>query len=258
MKKNYHKIIGFWTLVFIVGGVAGIFATQIFLPWLAGFSCFSKISWICQSRNGTTIVNRTEKIYLTEDTALTDNIAQIAKAVVGIKSQKTYKIIGKKQVPLVQPEILAEGSGFILTNDGLIVTTGLLVPEAATKILVMRETQEFEAQVIKRDKVNNLALLKTEQSNLPVVNLGEAADLKIGERVFLLGIETEILEKPTPFADLGFVRMLSPLLIQFNETQSISGTPLVNIKGEVLGMNVLNKNKEVEIVLSDKIRELIK
>ena len=195
------------------------------------------------------IVNRTEKIYIQEETAAEDALNNLGPAVVGVKSEKKYSS-GKNQ-------ILAQGTGLILTSDGLVATALNLVPSSANKISVLRDNEEWEAKLLKKDEADGLALLKIEKSNLPVVNLAEADNLKLGEKVLLSGVDFTA-SNFARFADSGLIRRISPLLIQFSEIKSIIGTPLINLKGEVLGINVLNKKGEMEIVLSDKIRELMK
>lgn len=233
----------------MVGGAAGIFANQIFLPWLASFKFFEKISWIYQGRDGATIVNRTEKFYIQEETAVEGVLNDLAPAVVGIRSEKKYSL-GKSQ-------ILAQGSGLILTSDGLVATALNLAPVLTNKISILKDGEEWEAKILKRDEANNLVLLKVEKTNLPVAKLAEGGDLRLGEKIVLSGVDFSA-SGLTKFADLGFVRQASPLLVQFSELKSITGAPLINLKGEVMGINALNKKGETEIILSDKIRELIK
>ena len=248
-QKSWKKIVGFWAGVFLVGGAAGVFANQLVLPWLASFKIFEKVSWICQSRSGAMIVNKTEKIYIQEETAVDNILNNSAPAVVGIKSEKKYSS-GRSQ-------ILAQGSGLILTGDGLIATALNLTPISANKISVLKDNEEWEAKILKKDETNNLVLLKVEKTNLPVANLAENKDLKLGEKIILSGVDFSA-SAFTRFADLGFVRQVAPLLVQFNEIESIAGAPLINLEGKVLGINALNNKGETEIILSDKIRELMK
>ena len=235
--------------VFLVGGAAGVFANQLFLPWLASFKFFDKIFWIYQSGKSSTIVNLTEKFYIQEETAVENVLNDLSPAMVGIRSEKKYSS-GKSQ-------ILAEGTGLILTSDGLVATALNLAPPSANKISILKDGEEWEAKILKRDETNNLILLKVEKTNLPVAKLAEDKDLKLGEKIILSGMDFSA-SGLTKFADLGFVRQASPLLIQFSDLKSITGAPLINLKGEVLGINALSKKGETEIILSNKIRELMK
>lgn len=242
-----YKKIGFWFLVFLVGGIAGVVFGQILLPQLASVSFLNKIDWIAKTRECTTIVNKTEKIYLTEDTAFQEIIGKIGNSVVAVRSEKR-KIGGN--------EILTEGSGFILTGDGLIITAGNLAHSLADYFLVIKNGKEIEAKLLKRDEQNNLALLKIEETNLPVVGLGDSGNLKLGETVFLFGIDNKDF---MPFINLGFVRSMNgDLGLSFKGSQLANGSPLMNIKGEVVGLNLIDKDGNIKVVFDEKIRELIK
>lgn len=256
--KDYKKIVGFWVVVFLLGGVAGILGSNLFLPWLAGFPLFGKIDWIRQAREGTTIINRTERVAITQDFAYQEAIGRLVNSVVGIKAERHYRFVNQKQVPLVKPEILAQGTGFILTSDGAIVIANSLVPETATRIIVTQGGKETEAQVIKRDQQNNLALLKTNENNLSVVTLVDAESLKLGEVVFLVGVDNSTTT-PAYFVNSGLIRSLSPeISFNFSENQAALGGPMANIKGEVLGLNLIGRDGKIKIVGTDKIRELLR
>lgn len=243
-EKNYKKIFAFWALVFLVGGMAGIIFGQLIVPWLTNFRPFSAIGWLGYIKNGTTIINRTEKIYLTQDLAYQEAIDRVVNSVVAVRAELNKKV-------------LAETSGFILTSDGLIVTANSVVPKATGQILVVRDNKESEAQLLGQDKENGLALLKLSETNLPVVNFGDSANLKLGEMVFLVGAGTAN-ETFSKFANVGFIKTLEPLTLTISESPSASGSPLINIKGEVLGLNLVDKEGKIKVVLIERVRELLK
>lgn len=254
-KKTKDKIINLGMMA-LIGGLAGIFGCQLFLPWLAGFSIFQKIDWIHRAKEGVTVINRTEKIIITENEALEQAIGKTSDIVVGIVSQKIEKTIGKKKIPLEKPEILAEGSGFIVSSDGLIVTAEPIVPETAQKITVLLEAKQVGAQIRKRDKNSGLALLKIDENNLPVLPFAEQ-EPKLGQQLFLIGAVEgkDILVK---FTELGIANQLAPILSVSFSREDIIGVPIFNIKGEVIGINSIDSNGQNRIIQSDVIRELLK
>ena len=135
------------------------------------------------------------------------------------------------------------GSGFILSMDGYIVTNSHVV-EAADDITVrLTDKREFKAKVIGADKRSDVALLKIEASNLPVVNVGDPNRLKVGEWVVAIG---------SPFGfdntvTAGIISAKGRSLPQENFVPFLqtdvainpgnSGGPLFNMKGEVVGVN---------------------
>lgn len=250
MKKRLLNL----TLIFFLGGIGGILGCQLFLPWLAGLPLFSRIDWLRNVGEGITVINRTERVTITENQALEEVIAKVANTVVAVSSQKTEKIVGRKKVLLEKPEILAQGSGFILTSDGLIAVAESLVPEAAQQVSVYFGDRQIQAEIKKRDKTTGLALLKINESNLPVVSF-VGNELKLGERVFLIGAKTE--DKFLRFVDLSIIKQLEPLIFGF-ETKETNGSPIFNIKGEVIGLNVIDSSGQAKVVLAANIRELLK
>ena len=135
------------------------------------------------------------------------------------------------------------GSGFILSNDGYILTNGHVV-DAADEITVrLTDKREFKARVIGVDKRTDVAVLKIDAASLPVVAIGDPTKLRVGEWVVAIG---------SPFGfdntvTAGIVSAKGRSLPQENFVPFIqtdvainpgnSGGPLFNLKGEVIGIN---------------------
>lgn len=229
----------------MVGGIAGIIFVQILTPWLAGFWPFSQVPWICNTKEGTTIINRTDKVYLTEDLAYLESIGKLANSVAAVRGEQ-------------EKNILTEGTGFILTGDGYLVTSNSLAPKSASKIVVIMNGNEYDAQVAKRNEQNNLALLKISENNLPAVSFGDLSSLKLGELVFLLGADSKEAETEF-FTNIGYIKDFSPeISVSMEESQLANGSPLSNNKGDVMGLCLIDKGGKIKLVTSDKIRELLK
>lgn len=135
------------------------------------------------------------------------------------------------------------GSGFILSMDGYIMTNSHVV-EAADDITVrLNDKREFKAKIIGADKRSDVALLKIEASNLPVVTIGDASKLKVGEWVLAIG-------SPFGFDNTVTAGIISAKgrslpqenIVPFLQTDVAinpgnSGGPLFNMRGEVVGVN---------------------
>ncbi|MFN8752648.1 MAG: DegQ family serine endoprotease [Betaproteobacteria bacterium] len=135
------------------------------------------------------------------------------------------------------------GSGFIISQDGYILTNAHVV-EAGDSITVrLSDKREFSAKVIGSDRRSDVALIKIDATGLPAVRLGDANRLKVGEWVLAIG---------SPFGfdntvTAGIVSAKGRSLPQENFTPFIqtdvainpgnSGGPLFNLKGEVVGIN---------------------
>ena len=242
IKNNIYKLL----IILIIGGLGGILADQFLLPYLATVSPFSKINFIKQASDGTTIINKTEKIVITENTALEKSIDEISPRLTAVH---TYR--GKV--------LVAQGTGFILTSDGLIVTAADLVPVKSDQYLVFRNGHSSSGQVVERDLENNLALVKIEETNLPVVSLSDLEDLHLGQRVVLIGLE-ESEDSFSRFINLGIIRSINKEIIKINLTEENSlanGSPLIDIEGKVIGLNLVDQKGLIKTVPASKIKNLL-
>ncbi len=135
------------------------------------------------------------------------------------------------------------GSGFIVSNDGFVLTNAHVVEGADEVIVRTSDRREFHAEVVGADKRSDIAVLKVDATGLPTVKIGSAKDLKVGEWVLAIG---------SPFgfeysATAGIVSAKGRSLptenyVPFIQTDVAinpgnSGGPLFNLDGEVIGVN---------------------
>jgi serine protease Do len=138
------------------------------------------------------------------------------------------------------------GSGFIISQDGYILTNNHVVEGADSVLVRMSDRREFDAQVIGTDPRSDLALLRIAASDLPVLRLATDDDLEVGEWVLAIGspfgldysvtagivsakgrsLPTERNENYVPFIQTDVA--INP---------GNSGGPLFNLEGEVIGVN---------------------
>jgi len=227
--------------VFLVGGTGGVFFSRAFLPWVTNFSPFNKVAWLYNVSDATTIINKTERVYISQGTAYQEAVDKVGNATVAV-------LAGAKPIA---------NSGFILTGDGLIATANFSAPKGS-KILVVRGDKQYEAQLIKQDKIKNLALLKIDANNLPVVDFGDSGNLRLGEKVFLAGA-SKAGGNFSRFVNLGFVKTLTPgTSFTFTDSSLANGAALGNIEGKVLGLVLVDKQGGIGLAGEDKIKELMK
>ncbi len=135
------------------------------------------------------------------------------------------------------------GSGFIVSEDGYIVTNHHVVKEADEIIVRLQDRRELTARLIGADKRSDLALLKVEAEDLPVVRLGHSKDLKVGEWVVAIGSPFGFDHSVTAGIVSAKGRNLpGDNYVPFIQTDVAinpgnSGGPLFNMAGEVVGVN---------------------
>ena len=143
-------------------------------------------------------------------------------------------------------EQMGMGSGFVISEDGYIVTNNHVVEGASSVLVRLSDRREFDAEVIGTDPRSDLALLRIEASDLPVLKLGKDGELEVGEWVLAIGspfgldysvtagivsakgrsLPTERNENYVPFIQTDVA--INP---------GNSGGPLFNLDGEVVGVN---------------------
>lgn len=147
------------------------------------------------------------------------------------------------QTPQANDDEYNFGSGFIISQDGYILTNAHVVNGMNTIKVLLNDKHEFQAKLIGADSQSDVALLKINASDLPQVQLGNPKDLKVGEWVAAIGAPFGFDNSVTA----GIVSAKGRSLPNENYTPFIqtdvainpgnSGGPLFNLKGQVIGMN---------------------
>ncbi|MEA3302809.1 MAG: DegQ family serine endoprotease [Pseudomonadota bacterium] len=137
----------------------------------------------------------------------------------------------------------AMGSGFIISTDGYVLTNYHVVSGSDEIIVRLSDRREFTAKLIGSDKASDMALVKIDADNLPVVTIGKGKDLKVGEWVLAIGSPFGFDHSVTA----GIVSAKGRSLPTENYVPYIqtdvainpgnSGGPLFNLEGEVVGIN---------------------
>lgn len=135
------------------------------------------------------------------------------------------------------------GSGFIVSPDGYILTNAHVVSGATEVTVKLTDRREYRAKVIGVDKPSDIAVIKIDAKNLPVVTLGNSDNIQVGEWVLAIGSPFGFENTVTS----GIISAKARALPSENYTPFIqtdvpvnpgnSGGPLFNMNGEVIGIN---------------------
>ena len=248
----------------IIGGVGGIalVATSTALQKAIGIS-----------KNGSSIVlpaqNNVENITVKEDSAIISAVQKVSPAVVSVVFTKDIQVInpfgnfgfgfgfGQNQQQVQQQQ--GSASGFILTSDGLIATNKHVAGvDGAKYTVVTQDGKKYDAQVKALDPSNDFAILKIDAKNLPAVEFGDSDSLDVGQRVIAIGNALGEFQNTVTVGVLsGKNRTIeattstgsgSELLDGLLQTDAAinegnSGGPLVNLKGQVIGIDTATAAK---------------
>lgn len=167
------------------------------------------------------------------------------------------------------------GTGFIVTANGMIVTNRHVVEDMSADYTVMTsDGKEYPAKVLVKDPVNDISVVKIDGDNFPVLNLGDSESLKIGQTVIAIGnslgefsntvskgIVSGLKRNLTASSGFGQSENLSNI-IQTDAAINLgnSGGPLLNISGEVIGVNVAKAQGAENIgfaIPSNQIKKIV-
>jgi len=139
---------------------------------------------------------------------------------------------------------LAEGSGFIISPDGYILTNNHLVGNADKVIVVLKESKEVPAKVIGTDPDSDVAVVKIDSANLPCLEIADSDKLEVGEWVLAIGNPFGLSHTVTAgiVSAKGRTGVGIATYEDFIQTDAAinrgnSGGPLLNLDGKVVGIN---------------------
>ncbi len=169
----------------------------------------------------------------------------VAPALVHIRPVKEVYASGKRE------EVQVVGSGFIISPDGYVVTNEHVAGDSKSVRCVLYSKEEVDAKVVGVDPYTDIAVLKleTKSENLPRVTLGRSAGLTAGQTVLALGsphglarsVSMGIVSVTDRYLEERGDEMISPFNNWIQTDAAInpgnSGGPLVNLKGDVIGVN---------------------
>ena len=157
------------------------------------------------------------------------------------------------ELPQREYKQLGLGSGVIIDARGYILTNEHVVAEADKITVTLPDGREFKAEIKGVDKRSDLAVIKIEGGNFPAVRLGDSDNLRIGQWVVAIGNPFGFaIHNPEPTVTAGVVSALHRSLGRISSDRDYgdliqtdaainpgnSGGPLVNLKGEIVGINV--------------------
>jgi serine protease Do len=154
---------------------------------------------------------------------------------------------GKKKVKV------GGGSGFIVDKSGIILTNRhVVIDPQAEYVVVLNNKKKCQVKVLARDQINDIAIIKIEGKNLPVLELGNSSKLELGQTTIAIGNTLGNFENTVSTGVVsGLSRKIKAVDVVEQKTQSLkglvqtdaainpgnSGGPLVNIQGRVIGIN---------------------
>ncbi|OGB74350.1 hypothetical protein A2V68_01190 [candidate division Kazan bacterium RBG_13_50_9] len=230
VSKQYLYYLGYGLLGGIVGGIAVMLA----------FGSFS-------GKGANPATSTQQYLTLEENSALIEAVDKVSPSVVSIVSSRSVRSIFGGVF-----EQTGGGTGFVIRENGLIATNRHVVADSKAEYkVVTADGKTYDAQIVATDPFNDLAVVKINARDLPVADLGDSDQLKVGQRVVAIG---NALGQYQNTVTSGIVSAVDRVIIAGDgsgDSERLegviqtdaginpgnSGGPLVNMAGQVVGIN---------------------
>ena len=191
-------------------------------------------------------------------TAITAAVAAVAPAVVTVQTTMVEQVnpdvfsamFGARPTTRITPGL---GTGFVVRSDGVIVTNAHVIAGADSISVMMRDGKVYTAKKLGVDETNDVAVIKIDANDLPVVKIGNSSSLVVGEWSIAIGNPYGfVLGNSEPSVTAGVISGVGRNLIEGGDgpqqyydmiqtdaaiNHGNSGGPLANADGEVIGVN---------------------
>lgn len=251
-NQHHHGAGAAMATAFVLGIVGGVLGSVFLTPWYQ--------KHIVKTGQDQSIGGR--QVILDEESAIISVVENTNPSVVSIVISKDLPRLEQLGSPFggffftvpsgpLQKQQVGAGSGFIVSPDGMIVTNRHVVSDReADYTVISKDGTKYPAKVVATDPFNDLAIVKVDAVDLPVLPLGNSDRLKLGQRVIAIGNALgEFQNTVTTGVVSGIGRDIiasggaqTEKLSEVIQTDAAinpgnSGGPLINLSGEVVGVN---------------------
>ena len=272
-KSKFRRLINFivfFVFVLVVGGAGGILTDRFAIPYLlVNYPQLNQYEFLKQVNERTTIVEITKEVEISEDKAVVEAVKSVLPSIVQIV-EPMKDVNGE-----LSGEFARKGTGVILTNDGVIITSAEIISIVdEDEVVSEKEKEEIEgnidddvetdsssdlkrnlskvklsngkiytADLIAEDVSTGFAIIKIEESNLPVLAFAAFDNIELGEKVIALddSVVVDIISKfidGSEATENGVEKGTKKRIKIMNSLdESFNGAPVVNLKREIIGIS---------------------
>ncbi len=261
-RSCFRKLINFIVLlifVLVIGGIGGILTDRFAIPYLlVSYPQLNQYEFLKRVNERTTVIEITKEIKISEDESVIEAIKNTLPSIVRIVEPK------KDSDGKLSGEFIRKGTGVILTSDGVIITSAeninIIEEEEGEKVVSEEETETnedgnsdtrknlarvelsngkiYSAELIAEDVSTGFAIIKIDESNLPVLAFVAFENIRLGEKVIALddSVAVDIISKfmTVKSAEKGAKKKIQ--IMNFLD-KSFNGAPVINLKNEIIGIS---------------------
>lgn len=268
----WTKVVFLVLIVSVISFMLFILIGGIFIKSPGFQSSLEKIWPNFKARNVNIEVSRQQII--TEDSAIMDVVNNSLPAVVSIMiSKEVSSYQGGNMVdpfwgiPIgdgssganqsdsadTQKQVVGTGSGFLITTDGLILTNKHVVEDKQSEYTVItQDGKQYSVEILAQDPVRDVAVIRIKGNGFPILNLGDSNEVKIGQTVIAIGDSLGEFSNSVSKGIVSGLRRNVNATSAFGDTERLtdiiqtdaainlgnSGGPLLDVKGNVIGISV--------------------
>ena len=255
MKKTSKIALGAAAVMAVSAGVAGVTTYALVKPQENKMTSFTNEFETADVKYAALDASRMQPVDLT--TAAESSLSSVVR-IVAVQHSKVQTIQGQpdifdfffgdgrgRQQQVQTPEQKGIGSGVIISKDGYVVTNNHVIDGADEISVKLHDGREMKGRIIGTDATTDLALVKIEGDDFPAMPVGDSDKLKVGEWVLAVGNPFNLGSTVTAGIVSAKARGLGANGVEsFIQTdaainQGNSGGALVNVKGELVGINAM-------------------
>ncbi len=200
------------------------------------------------NKNSGIKIGSNEDMLIDRDNPVADIAAKLEKAVVGITNKSEVVVPDMFFYRQQVQEVEGYGSGIIISEDGHVLTNHHVVEDAKELFVIMSNGETVKAELIGSDAQSDIAVLKIEPNNLTVAKIGDSSNMRKGD--FAIAIGNPLGHQLAGTVNFGVISAANRSLELDGRTMELiqtdaainngnSGGALVNMNGEVIGMNTV-------------------
>lgn len=269
LNSSSNSLKGKITLVvvisFIVGSLSGAFFG--FIGGTVTRPMISDFLGITSEKSGAVAGSQVQNITVKEDSATVDVVSKVSPAVVSVIAKQDLSKLYQESGPSLFPfddffgfpdfsppsgeREVASGTGFIISEEGMIITNKHVVSLSDAEYSVLtNDGKQYDAKILSTDPLNDIALLKIEGKDFPTVQLGDSDSLQIGQTAIAIGntlgeyrntvtrgVVSGIDRTITAGGSAGTETLEGVIQTDASINPGNSGGPLLNLAGQVIGVN---------------------
>ncbi|MBI2463061.1 MAG: trypsin-like peptidase domain-containing protein [Candidatus Spechtbacteria bacterium] len=235
------------TFTVVVGGIGGVLFIEAALPYLQRHGLVQKIPLLQKMGTETTIIERTEKIIIEENSALEQAIARSKQSIIAVQALDA----SGKQV--------AYASGLVLTNDGMVIVPSTVVKQESKNYLVRGARDWFNADLRGIDIKTGLAIFRAVDLHLSPAAFVDEKDIVLGKRVFALSMPQENVQH----VEGGMITTIGPDAQKYDTSirlllRGYDGSAVFSLDNKVLGIGRFANENETNLVSSKDIESFLR